>query len=130
MEALGWIITSGLIMCLIAMVGSVVFFMTEATFQKVLLPLVALSAGTLIGGAFLHMIPEGLEVFKGTAEVFFLWLLAGFLSFFAPEELPSLLRGGACGKLAGNGSRGGVNGSCSISFGPILNWSESRMAST
>ena len=80
MEALGWIITSSLIMCVIALVGSVVFFMTEATFHKVLLPLVALSAGTLIGGAFLHMIPEGLEGF-------FLWLLAGFLSFFALEQI-------------------------------------------
>ncbi len=87
MEALGWIITSGLVMCLIALVGSVVFFMTEATFQKVLLPLVALSAGTLIGGAFLHMIPEGLEAFKGGTELFFLCLLAGFLAFFALEQI-------------------------------------------
>lgn len=87
MEALGWIITSGLIMCSIAMVGSVVFLMTEATFKKILLPLVALSAGTLIGGAFLHMIPEGLEAFTGDTDVFFLWLLAGFLTFFALEQI-------------------------------------------
>jgi zinc and cadmium transporter len=86
MEALGWIITSGLIMCLIAMVGSTVFFMTEATFKKILLPLVALSAGTLIGGAFLHMIPEGLAAFGGRSQAFFLWLLAGFLAFFALEQ--------------------------------------------
>lgn len=86
MEALGWIITSGLIMCLIAMIGSVVFFITEATFQRILLPTVALSAGTLIGGAFLHMIPEGLEAFGGSSQAFFLWLLAGFLSFFALEQ--------------------------------------------
>lgn len=86
MEALGWIITSGLIMCLIALIGSVVFFMTEATFQKVLLPAVALSAGTMIGGAFLHMIPEGLAAFQGSSQLFFLWLLAGFLSFFALEQ--------------------------------------------
>lgn len=87
MEALGWIIASGLIMCAIALIGSVVFFMTEATFQKLLLPLVALSAGTLIGGAFLHMIPEGLEAFTGGNEEFFLWLLAGFMTFFALEQM-------------------------------------------
>ncbi len=87
MDALGWIITSGLLMCGIALVGSVVFFMTEATFQKVLLPLVALSAGTLIGSAFLHLIPEGLEAFQGGSELFFLWLLAGFISFFALEQI-------------------------------------------
>lgn len=87
MDALGWIILSGLLMCAIAVVGSVVFFMTEATFQKVLLPLVALSAGTLIGGAFLHLIPDGLEAYQGSSEHFFLWLLAGFISFFALEQI-------------------------------------------
>ncbi|MBU0482660.1 MAG: ZIP family metal transporter [Proteobacteria bacterium] len=87
MEPLGWIIFSGLLMCGIAMVGSLVFFMTEATFQKILLPLVALSAGTLIGGAFLHMIPEGLEKFPGSNELFFVWLLVGFIAFFALEQV-------------------------------------------
>jgi len=87
MDALAWIITSGLIMCGIAMVGSVLFLMTEANFKKLLLPLVALSAGTLIGGAFLHLVPEGLESFKGDSYVFFLWLLAGFLVFFALEQI-------------------------------------------
>jgi zinc and cadmium transporter len=87
MEALGWIITSGLIMCAIAVVGSVVFFMSQATFKKLLLPLVALSAGTMIGGAFLHLIPEGLEAYHGDIEEFFLWLLAGFISFFALEQI-------------------------------------------
>ena len=87
MDALGWIITSGLLMCGIALVGSVVFFMTDATFQKLLLPLVAMSAGTLIGSAFLHLIPEGLESYQGSTEQFFLWLLAGFISFFALEQI-------------------------------------------
>ena len=87
MDALGWIITSGLLMCGIALVGSVIFLMTEATFQKVLLPLVAMSAGTLIGSAFLHLIPEGLENYQGSSEQFFLWLLAGFISFFALEQI-------------------------------------------
>jgi len=87
MEALGWIITSGVIMCGIALVGSVVFLMTDATFQKILLPLVALSAGTMIGGAFLHMIPEGIEAFGGADTVFFLWVLAGFVLFFLLEQM-------------------------------------------
>ncbi|MFO7606691.1 MAG: ZIP family metal transporter [Desulfurivibrionaceae bacterium] len=87
MGALGWIVTSGLIMCGIAMVGSLLFFITETTFRKLLLPLVALSAGTLIGSAFLHLIPEGLENFQGESDVFFIWLLAGFLSFFALEQI-------------------------------------------
>ncbi|MDF1578671.1 MAG: ZIP family metal transporter [Desulfurivibrionaceae bacterium] len=87
MGALGWIVTSGLIMCGIAMVGSLVFFVTETTFRRLLMPVVALSAGTLIGGAFLHLVPEGLEEFKGETDIFFIWLLAGFLTFFALEQI-------------------------------------------
>lgn len=87
MDPLGWIIFSGLLMCGIALVGSVVFFMTKATFEKVLLPLVALSAGSLIGGAFLHMIPEGLEKYRGKTEFFFVWILVGFVAFFALEQI-------------------------------------------
>jgi zinc and cadmium transporter len=51
-----------------------------------LLPLVAFAAGSLIGGAFFHMIPAGLVKF-GISTAFFVWLLAGFCVFFALEQL-------------------------------------------
>ena len=48
-------------MSAIALVGSVTFFISEAKLKKLLLPLVALAAGTLFGGALLHMIPAAIE---------------------------------------------------------------------
>ena len=56
-----WILSSGLLMSAIALVGSVTLFFSEATLKKILLPLVALAAGTLLGGALLHMIPAAIE---------------------------------------------------------------------
>jgi zinc and cadmium transporter len=58
----------------------------EETLQKILLPLVALAAGSLIGGAFLHMIPAGRQQY-GDGDHYDLWILAGFLVFFALEQL-------------------------------------------
>ena len=51
MPTILWIISSGLLMSVIALIGSVTLFLNEATLKKLLLPLVALAAGSLLGGA-------------------------------------------------------------------------------
>lgn len=86
MSTLAWIISSSLLMSAIAMVGSITLLLKPATLQRILLPLVAFAAGSLIGGAFFHMIPAGLSAF-GNNTLFFVWLLAGFCVFFALEQL-------------------------------------------
>lgn len=73
-------------MSVIALVGSLTLILREETLQKILLPLVAFAAGSLIGGAFLHMIPAGIVSFGGD-DTFYLWILLGFLVFFALEQL-------------------------------------------
>jgi zinc and cadmium transporter len=84
--ALGWIIASGIGMCIIAAVGSVAFFLSRRALEKTLLPLVALAAGSLIGGAFFHMIPAALAGINDQTLVWLL-LLAGFSVFFLLEQL-------------------------------------------
>ncbi len=67
------------------MVGSVTLLLKPTTLQRILLPLVAFAAGSLIGGAFFHMIPAGLEAF-GNNIWFYAWILLGFCMFFALEQ--------------------------------------------
>jgi len=86
MSTFAWIVTSGLAMSAIALVGSVTLVLSESTLQRIILPLVAFAAGSLIGGAFFHMIPAGLAEY-GNITNFFLWLVAGFSTFFALEQL-------------------------------------------
>ena len=85
MHTLLWIVASGLVMAAIALVGSVTLLLRESTLRRIVLPLVALSAGSLLGGAFLHMIPAGLGE-TGSEFAAFLWILAGFTVFFALEQ--------------------------------------------
>jgi len=73
-------------MSAIALVGSVTLVLREETLRRILLPLVAFAAGSLIGGAFLHMIPAGIELYGNTIS-FYVWILAGFCVFFALEQL-------------------------------------------
>jgi len=73
-------------MSAIALVGSVTLVLSKETLQRILLPLVSFAAGSLIGGAFFHMIPAGLTSY-GDSTSFYVWILAGFSTFFALEQL-------------------------------------------
>jgi len=74
---------------LIAFVGALTLFLKEKLLDKILLILVAFSAGALLGGAFLHLIPEAIEevgIGEGQLLKIFLYLLLGFCIFFVLEQ--------------------------------------------
>jgi zinc and cadmium transporter len=76
---------SSFLMSALAAVGIFTLLWKESTLQRILTPLVAFAAGSLLGGAFFHMIPAGLG--NGEAHVlFFFWVLLGFTVFFALEQ--------------------------------------------
>jgi zinc and cadmium transporter len=80
-----WIIGGGTLMSAIALVGSVTLILSEDTLKKLLLPLVALAAGTLMGGAMFHMIPASIETMGNQLSIY-AWILFGFSVFFALEQ--------------------------------------------
>lgn len=73
-------------MSAIALVGALTLLLKERTFQKLILPLVALAAGSLIGGSFFHMLPAALESRYLTFGQVFGWVALGFTLFFALEQ--------------------------------------------
>jgi len=85
MNTLLWIIVSTFLVSIIAFIGILTLLLKERLFEKILLGFVALSAGALLGGAFLHLIPEAIEQF--TSQNTFFYVLAGFALFFLIEKL-------------------------------------------
>jgi len=85
MHILFWIIGSTVIVSLLAFIG--IFFLSfkEKLLSKLLLFLVALSAGALMGGAFLHLIPESYEGMQSVNV--FIYILIGFVLFFILEKV-------------------------------------------
>jgi zinc and cadmium transporter len=81
-----WILGSGLLMSAIALVGSATLLFGRETLARLTLPLVALAAGSLIGGALFHMIPAALESRPESALYVFGWTAAGFTIFLALEQ--------------------------------------------
>jgi zinc and cadmium transporter len=85
MDTFWWIFLSGVLMSAIALVGSVTLLLEEATLDRIIMPLVAFAAGSLLGGAFFHMLPAALAEKPGDPTVF-LWVLVGFAMFFLLEQ--------------------------------------------
>jgi zinc and cadmium transporter len=85
MSTLGWIVLFGLAMSAIALVGGVTTLMSERTLARLLMPLVALAAGSLLGGAFFHMLPEAVEQMGNELSVY-VSFVAGFAAFFLLEQ--------------------------------------------
>lgn len=80
-----WILFGGIVMTALAAVGSVTLLLEDRTLRKLTLPLVALAAGSLLGGAFFHMIPAAVSV-SGSHIGVFAWIVAGFVVFFVLEQ--------------------------------------------
>ena len=85
MSTLTWIVVSGVAMSLVALVGGITTVVPEHRFRRVVMPLVALAAGALLGGAMFHMLPESLEGKHDTLSVF-VWTVAGLFSFHVLEQ--------------------------------------------
>jgi zinc and cadmium transporter len=79
-----YILASTLLVCLISLVGIFTLVIKEGRLEKILFGLIGFSAGALIGGAFLHLLPEALEKSKST--VVFYYLIAGLVIFFMMER--------------------------------------------
>jgi len=73
-------------MSAIAMVGSVTLLLGPALRQRVILPLVALAAGSMIGGAFFHLIPASLRR-DGASLIPWLAVAGGFSLFLLLEQV-------------------------------------------
>ncbi|MDD5738449.1 MAG: ZIP family metal transporter [Candidatus Pacebacteria bacterium] len=87
MAILFFILLSALLVSLISFVGALTLFLKENFLNKILLFLVAFSAGALLGGAFLHLLPEAVEK-AGVENILkiFIFALIGFCLFYILEE--------------------------------------------
>jgi len=80
-----YIIASTSAIALIAFIGIFTLALKDKVLNKILLVLVSLSAGALMGGAFLHLLPEATENIEGINA--FIFVLIGFILFFIIEKV-------------------------------------------
>ena len=78
-------IFSVIIISLVSLVGAVTLTIDTEKLKKVLIFFVSFSAGSLLGGAFLHLLPKAVESFGYTTSLAF-WLIGGIFIFFILEK--------------------------------------------
>lgn len=86
-SAITWIfaISSVFIVSIISLVGILTFALNEQKVKKALLFLVSFSAGSLFGGALLHLMPEAADKLDIATEIP-LFVLLGIILFFVLEK--------------------------------------------
>jgi len=88
MSALVWILISTSLISLISLIGIFALSLKEKLLDRILMLLVALSAGALMGGAFLHLMPEAVGVCSDAGlDTMFANVIFGFVIFFVMEKI-------------------------------------------
>jgi zinc and cadmium transporter len=77
------ILASTFLVSTISIIGILFLVLGKKLLDKILLMLVSFASGSLLGGAFLHLIPEALSPYD---ESIFIVILVGILAFFLLEK--------------------------------------------
>jgi zinc and cadmium transporter len=77
------ILASVTIVSLVSFVGIVFIGLKEAFLRRILTALIGFASGSLIGGAFIHLLPEA---FEETGQATFYPVVIGIIFFFAMEK--------------------------------------------
>ncbi|MDK2898986.1 MAG: zinc and cadmium transporter [Patescibacteria group bacterium] len=77
-------ILATIIISLLSLIGVITFFINKKSIAKISICFVAFSTGALIGGAFLHLLPEAIELSDGLTP--FIYLILGLSVFFVLER--------------------------------------------
>jgi zinc and cadmium transporter len=83
MVDLAVILASVFIVSLLSFIGVVFIGLNESFLKRILTALIGFASGSLIGGAFIHLLPEALEVSGQTA---FYYVITGIILFFIMEK--------------------------------------------
>lgn len=84
MESTIYIFVSVIIVSLISVIAAIPLLIKKKTSQKLLVVLMSVSVGTLLGGVFIHFLPEMVD--HGYSLTSALYIIAGFLIFFIIEK--------------------------------------------
>jgi zinc and cadmium transporter len=79
-----WAVGASIAVSLVSLIGIFSLLLREGWLNKILFMLIGFSAGGLIGGAFLHLLPEALE--QASSQIIFPYLILGFIAFFVLEK--------------------------------------------
>lgn len=86
MQILFYIILATITVSSLSLIGALTTSINHKKLDKFLHLLVALAAGTLLGNAFFHLLPEGIEL-SSSSDTFILVVVGAYCAFFLMEKI-------------------------------------------
>jgi len=80
-------IVSVIIISLVSFSGALSLSIKKERLKKILIYLVAFSAGALFGGVFIHLLPEIIKEYSNQVSLIFIYVLMGILSSLILEKI-------------------------------------------
>ncbi|MGV8150460.1 MAG: ZIP family metal transporter [Candidatus Woesearchaeota archaeon] len=78
-------ILSVIIVSIISLIGTIIFFIKETSLKKVLLYVVSFAVGALLGDVFIHLLPEAFGEYDATKTA--IYILGGVVFSFIVEKI-------------------------------------------
>ena len=75
------------IVSLAAFIGALFLSFKDSTLKKILPFLIALSTGSLLGGVFIHLLPDLNDLNTGNFEKLSILILSGIIIFYIIEKI-------------------------------------------
>lgn len=85
MTPLLWILASSVILAVISLAGGLALLISRSKFKDIISHLVSLSAGALLGGALVHLIPESIDELGNNLTTSLL-VVGGLVFFYILEQ--------------------------------------------
>ena len=81
-----YVLAASLLVAIVSLI-SVLFLYIDDQRLKVWMPrLIAIAVGVLLGDAFLHLLPDAIEIADESIDLVFIWTLIGILTFFLSKN--------------------------------------------
>lgn len=81
------VISASVVVVLVSLIGAAFFYVSDETVKVWMPRLIAVAVGVLLGDAFLHLLPDALEMTGTSGATVALWTLVGIVTFVFMESV-------------------------------------------
>ena len=82
-----YVLAASIVVALVSLISAAFLYVSDERLKVWVPRLVAVAVGVLLGDAFLHLIPDALEISNSESGSVVLWTLVGILAFFFIEAI-------------------------------------------
>ena len=85
LTAFFYTLAASVVVALVSLISALFILVEDERLERWMPRLIAVAVGVLLGDAFLHLLPDAIEIGEAQDSTVFFWALVGMLGFFFIE---------------------------------------------